>query len=155
MDDSECCRTMWMYLVSLNCTVNMLKIAHFHHKTFTTVKKKKKVKKHVFMCIMVYEGFFWKILLQLLPINKQRPKSKCLCKTGTKFLRMKLHLVLKWSPQRCLFLLFPASPYQERQTEKANEHLSPHSLRQWKGAPVSNAANLGGLKGRMAPCPSF
>ena len=82
---------------------------------------------------MVYEGFFWKILLQLLPINKQRPKSKCLCKTGTKFLRMKLHLVLKWSPQRCLLLLLPASPYQERQTEKANENISPHSLRQWKG----------------------
>ena len=95
---------MWMYLVSLNCRVNMLKIAHFQHKTFTTVKKK--VKKHVFVCIMVYEGFFWKILLQLLPINKQRPKSICLCKTGTKFLRMKLHLVLSGHLKDACFSCF-------------------------------------------------
>ena len=91
---------------------------------------------------------FEKILLLLLPIYKQRPKSKYLRKIGTNFLRMKLHLVSSGKLENVHFSCCQFTLNGKDRHSKANKNINPHSLRQWKGAPASRAANLGDLRGR-------
>lgn len=84
------------------------------------------------MCLCVYRCMrvsFEKILLLLLPTNKQRPKSKYLCKIGSNCLRTKLHLVssvnLKNAHSSCCQLTLNG---KDRHS-KMNENMSPHFLR--------------------------
>ena len=72
---------------------------------------------------------FEKILLLLLPTNKQRPKSKYLCKTGTNFLRMKLHLVSRVNLKNAHFSSCQLTLNEKDGYSKTNKNMSPHSLR--------------------------
>ena len=72
---------------------------------------------------------FEKIPLLLLPRNKQRPKSKYLCKIGTNFLRTKLHLVSRVNLKNAHFSCCQLTLNEKDRHRKTIKNMSPHSLR--------------------------